>query len=82
MLLPAVKDRINTQDMKYPDGEIIEKARSQITGQEELIGDTIDIAVDFRDEQGLTHSYVVSFKRDPYAEAWRAFDITDVSTGG
>lgn len=64
--------------MKYPDEEIIEKARTQI-GLEDVLDDIIDIAVDFEDEEGMRHSYVVSFKRDPFLEAWRAFDITEVS---
>ena len=64
--------------MKYKDEEIIERARTQI-GLEEVLEDIIDIAVDFEDEAGLRHSYVVSFKRDPFAGEWRVFDVTEVS---
>jgi hypothetical protein len=68
--------------MKYPDGEIIEKARTKITDLEKVDEDILDITVDFEDADDMIHSYVVSFKRDPFAEAWRAFDITEVSTQG
>ena len=64
--------------MKYPEEEIIEKARSLI-GLEEVLDDIVDIAVDFEDETGLKHAYVVSFKRDPFAVEWKAFDVTEVS---
>jgi hypothetical protein len=64
--------------MKHAEEEIIEKARLLI-GLEEVLDDIIDIAVDFEDEAGLKHSYVVSFKRDPFAVDWRAFDVTEVS---
>jgi hypothetical protein len=67
--------------MKYPDKEIIEKARMQI-GLEEVLDDIIDIPVDFEDREGLKHSYVVSFKRDPFAQDWKPFDITEVSAQG
>ena len=64
--------------MKHPKEEIIEKARSLI-GLEEVLEDIVDIAVDFKDEAGLKHAYVVSFKRDAFAGDWKAFDVTEVS---
>ena len=67
--------------MKYPDHEIIAKARNKITGQEQVENKILDIAVDFEDESHLTHSFVVSFKREP-GRGWVAFDITEVSTQG
>lgn len=67
--------------MKYPDHEIIAKARNKITGQEQVENNILDIAVDFEDEQQLTHSFVVSFKREA-GKGWVAFDITEVSTQG
>lgn len=67
--------------MKYPDHEIIEKARNKITGQEQVENNTLDIAVDFEDEKQLTHSFVVSFKREA-GKGWVVFDITEVSAQG
>jgi hypothetical protein len=67
--------------MKYTDHEIIAKARNKIIGQEHVEDKTLDIAVDFEDEQQLTHSFVVSFKREA-GKGWVAFDITEVSTQG
>ena len=64
--------------MKHPEKEIIEKARALI-GLEEVQQDFIDVAVDFEDEQGLRHSYAVSFKWDAMAGEWRAFDVSEVS---
>jgi hypothetical protein len=67
--------------MKYPKEQIIEKARHKITERAQVIDNAIDIAVDFEDDEKLTHSYVVSFRREA-GEEWKAFDITEISTQG
>ena len=69
---------ISQANHEATEEEIIEKARSLI-GLEEVLEDIVDIAVDFEDEAGLKHAYVVSFKRDPFAVEWRVFDVTEVS---
>lgn len=66
---------------KHADGEIVEKARDQIIGHVEVDTDMVDISVDLKDEKGRTHTYVVSFKREE-EEAWKAFDIMEVTMEG
>ena len=68
--------------MKHPDGEIIEKAREHIKGHVEVDTDMVEITADLEDEKGKIHTYLVSFKREPNGEAWKAFDIAEVSVEG
>ena len=67
--------------MKRPDGEIVDKARDQIRGHVGVNTDMIEISVDLEDKKGLTHTYLVSFRREN-EETWKAFDITEVSVDG
>ena len=68
--------------MKHSNGEIVDKARDQIIGHVEVDTDLLDISVDMKDEKGKTHTYLVSFKREPNGEAWKAFDIAEVTVEG
>jgi allophanate hydrolase subunit 1 len=63
--------------MKDPDGEIVAKARERMRELVQANTDMVDIPVTYQDEQGLLHNYLVSFKREPGGDSWKAFDIAD-----
>lgn len=66
---------------KFPDKDIIEKALSKITEEVDLDKDPVDVAVDFKDEHNVTHSYVVSFKKQGNnTRDWMPVDISEVSS--
>ena len=64
--------------MKHSNGEIVDKALDQIIGHVEVAADLLDISVEMKDEKGKMHTYLVSFRRDGM-EAWKAFDILEVT---
>jgi hypothetical protein len=63
--------------MKDPDGEVVQIAREQMRELVQANTDMVDIPVTYEDEQGVTHNYVVSFKREQGGDSWKAFDITE-----
>ena len=66
---------------RFPDEEIIDKARSRIgkSNEIDLSKDLVDVTVDFEDEHELTHSYVVSFRKES-EEKWTPVEISEVSS--
>lgn len=69
---------------KFSDEEIIEKARSKVRGSNEIDinKNPVDVTVDLQDEHDVTHSYVVSFKRDAgqSEQEWTPIEISEIST--
>ena len=69
---------------RFPDEEIIDKARSRIgkSNEVDLNKELVDVAVDFKDEHEVTHSYVVSFKKgaEGSADTWIPVEISEVSS--
>ena len=65
--------------MKDPDGEIVQRARERMRELVQANTDMVDIPVTYEDEQGVSHNYVVSFKREA-GDSWKAFDITESGT--
>lgn len=66
----------------YADEEIIEKAYLKTKHPNEVSENTIDITVDFDDEKGLTHSYVVTFKKGESSDSpgWIPSEINEISS--
>ena len=67
---------------KYTDQTIIEKAYKKIQQCVPESGGYMDVAVDFDDETGITHSYVVTFKKEPESRSsiWIPQEINEISS--
>ena len=63
----------------HSDEEIIAKASGMEKKQEEIKGDTLDIAVDLDDLEGARHTYVVTYVRAGQNADWLVSEVTELS---
>ncbi|WP_423148254.1 hypothetical protein [Rubrolithibacter danxiaensis] len=66
----------------HTDQEIIEKAASKVQNCSLAENNTADITVNFEDDKGLTHSYVVTFikSENGSTQQWKASEINEISS--
>lgn len=62
----------------HSDKEIIEAAASKDKNSVPVKDGQIDIVVDLDDKHGVTHSYVVTYKKEN--KAWLPFQVTELSS--
>lgn len=62
----------------HTDEEIIAAAETKKSAAPDNTDDKVDIAVDLDDENGIAHTYVVTFLRKP--GGWTVFQVNELSS--